>query len=195
MSCFRRCRFARLGSSQSHRHMDMSPARLRIGTASKAAGHGSRQTLADVETPSRAETRLRATLADARVDLLTPSYAWKPCGSGPGDMAPREDAITMARCASGWCELVPAESHDNGECWAIISMHFHGEAQVEGFVDWFASQLRSRIGPRIIVATGRGAGYCFAYWGVPEAHRNDLGRELKILASPPVTGTRGVGLL
>jgi hypothetical protein len=83
----------------------------------------------------------------------------------------------------------------DGEAWALARVQFDSGEKTDGFVDWFASQLRRRVQSRLIVATVNSGYIQVAYWGVSECHRDAFGRELALLASSPRTGVRAVGLL
>lgn len=101
----------------------------------------------------------------------------------------------MAHTDTGWCGLAPADGAGAGEKWALISLRFERDAEIDGFLDWFASRLRRRVHPRLIVANGNCGPSHFAFWGVPERHRDALSRELSILTSAPSARACGVGLL
>ena len=153
----------------------------------------------DFEAPLRTEVRLRTALQNATARILPQAYMWHPIATAPGQSDVGDDVIAMARSDRGWCQLAPAhhagEGEGEGETWALISLQFERGAQLEGFLDWFASRLRRRVDPRLIVANGICGSSHFAFWGVPERHREALCRELSILTSSPAPRACGVGLL
>ena len=149
----------------------------------------------EVEAPLQTEVRLRSALRTARAKVLPKAYMWQPCASLPQPAEDKDEPIAMARSDQGWCQLAPANGAADGEKWALISLEFDSGAQIDGFLDWFASRLRRRVHPRLIVANGSCGPSHFAFWGVPERHRDALGRELSILVSRPSAGACGVGLI
>ena len=143
----------------------------------------------EIETPSRFEARLRGALASGETRILNEPYVWEAVDR------PDERAVALVRCGQSWCQLVPASPSDASHKSVLISVEFQDDAHVEGFIEWFATQLRRRVSPLISVVAGVSGRAPFAYFAVPETVRSQLTRELDILTSPPRTGVRAVGLI
>ena len=151
----------------------------------------------EVETPARTEARLRDVLRAAQIDILRHDYAWASLSREAFPAGISAEALALTQDGDGWNQLVPASGARRSDAWALVAFHFGPGANTDGFTDWLATCFRRRVGPKLMIASGfnERTGVSYLYWGVPARFREALAREIAILATPPVTGVRAVGLL
>ena len=68
-----------------------------------------------------------------------------------------------------------ASSDNSKELFTIFSFHFNNGEDNSGFVGWFASYLKQKLGTGVFVTYGQNSnrGGIFDYWGCP----SELGRK------------------
>ena len=78
------------------------------------------------------------------------------------------ESLALVRDSEIWSQLVPSTDHTK-ELFAIFSFHFKEGEDNSGFVGWFASYLKEKLGTGVFVTCGQNSnrGGIFDYWGCP----------------------------
>ncbi|MFN8736168.1 MAG: DUF6196 family protein [Betaproteobacteria bacterium] len=124
------------------------------------------------ETQHQTESRLRAVISAAELQVLPGEYAFveRPLSSFPIELV--DQALALVRDKEVWSALVPS-SHPGDERFVIFSFHFAPGQDNSGFVGWLASSLKRTLGTGVFVVCGQnsGRGGIFDHWGAPAALR------------------------
>jgi hypothetical protein len=115
------------------------------------------------ERAVESERRLLGVLRAAEVVHLEGTWGFRR----DVDRAPPE-AVATVRDDEGWCALVPAASGP-GERFGLTLTTFPADIDNSGFVGWFATTIKRRLGSGVFVVCGDnpGRGGIFDYLGYP----------------------------
>ncbi|SFD12925.1 DUF6196 family protein [Pseudoalteromonas denitrificans] len=134
-----------------------------------------------METVEYQNIRLTKAFSHSDVNFLPDSYDYEEFDSEELNLKLNPEALALIRDGDRWSQLVKKESG----AFVAFSIHFNGIDNVNGFVGWFASYLKVKLGIGLIVFVGSNSlkNGVYDYYGVPIEHIVAVKREVAMLAS------------
>ena len=133
-----------------------------------------------METFEEQNLRLIQAFSNSDVNFLSGSYDYEEFNSTELNLKFNKNALALIRDDSRWSQLINV---DKGP-FSVFSIHFNGVDDVNGFVGWFASLLKEKLGIGLIVFVGSNSlkKGVYDYYGVPIDRILDVEREMKLMS-------------
>lgn len=134
-----------------------------------------------METIEDQSLRLIKAFSNSEINFLQGSYDYEEFDSEKLKLNFNANALALVRDGERWSQLVEQE---NG-FFAVFSIHFSGVDNVNGFVGWFASYLKEKLGIGLIVFVGSNSlkNGVYDYYGVSKDNITAVKREVDLLVS------------